>query len=73
VIEVDQVESDKANRKLQNVLKKNRLAREHEERLKDLFRYYASTDIPVERVAVHMGLELKPTVDGLIWAGRKFG
>ena len=70
--EIDQVESDKNNRKLQNALKKMRLAREHETRMNELFQYYGSTTIPVERVATHMGIDVDYAAKGLRWAGRKF-
>ena len=66
--EVDQVESDKANRKLQNLLKKQRLEREHTEKMETLFHYYAGKDASAETVAAHMGITVAHPTDGLRWA-----
>ena len=41
---------------METVLKKQRLAREHNARMNELAKYYAGTDVPVDRVARHMGL-----------------
>jgi predicted DNA-binding protein (UPF0251 family) len=69
--EFDQVESDKANRKLQNIMKKQRLEREHLEEMETLFQHYATKDISVETVASHMGITKEHAADGLRWARQK--
>jgi len=69
--EIDQVESDKANRKLQNLLRKQRLEREHQEKMETLFKYYAGKDASPENVAAHMGITVAHATDGLRWAKAK--
>ncbi len=69
-METDEVENRKNNRKLQNVLKKQRLEREFKSKMDALFQYYAKTDVSVERVADHMGVTVDVARNGLMDYGR---
>jgi len=51
--------------------KKERLAKDAADHLQMLFAYYATTDVPVERVALHMGVSEVKARLGLIEHGRK--
>jgi hypothetical protein len=69
-METDEVENRKNNRKLQNVLKKQRLEREFKSKMDALFQYYAKTDVSVERVADNMGVAVDVARNGLMNFGR---
>lgn len=69
-METDEVENRKNNRKLQNVLKKQRLEREFKSKMDALFQYYAKTDVSVERVADLMGVAVDVARNGLMNFGR---
>jgi hypothetical protein len=61
--ELDQFRADR-------LAKQERAAREQRDRFDFLFGYYARTDIPVERVADHMGIDVDRAREGLAQHGR---
>lgn len=50
--------------------KKERLEREHDERVDALLAYYAATDVPLDRVASHLGIDEDAARGGLARHGR---
>lgn len=54
----------------ERLAKKERLAREGRDKLDALFAYYAGTDVPLERVAAHIGVDLDVARQRLAEHGR---
>lgn len=69
-MDAETIEAQKNNRRLQNLMKKQRLEREHADRLATLTHYYAGTSVPVERVAEHMGIDVDEARRRLRGCGR---
>jgi hypothetical protein len=51
--------------------KKERLASEAAENMRKLFAYYAGTDVPLDRVAAHLGIDEDRARAGLAEHGRQ--
>lgn len=69
-MDAETIEAQKSNRRLQNLMKRQRLKREHADKLQALAHYYAGTSVPVERVAEHMGIDVDEARRRLRGCGR---
>ena len=67
---IDDQESIRNKKKLQNIAKKQRLAEERFNKLEQCYKYYAGVDTPLDRICEHLAVSEEDARYGLSRYGR---